>query len=639
MNAPAAARAAHPRPLDVRPAPPRRLGVGRGIAWGVFIAAGPLLNLVMQVLGWQSTPPLDRPDVSWVTLHAAVPFVFAFSAMVGLQLGERRLPIVMMALFPYFWIPQTFFAVVAYFGYVWPILRSIDLIWALLLGLIALAYPRGRYVGVVDWAVVGFGVSVSIVRAGVVLIADKTENRDCLCVSNAYALVGDQSTFTTVDTIYRVIGAVIVLFVATRLLWQWSRGSQPTRSVAFVMPIGLFAWTAALVAEAISYAMHSASKGAFVVAITGDGSVAVVSLFAVASVPICYIAGSVHLRNTRGRVADLMMITRDGVDRAAWRESLATVLRDPGVEVFWWDERTGGWIDDAGAPVEIDLDVAEPTSTLLPISGDGGTPIAVIRHDRALAENERLLDGVSAALRLSVDNRSLRSEVERTLAQVRESRQRIVEAGDEARKRLERDLHDGSQQQLVALAMELRTLVSAARAEGAHELAQRLEETLGRLSSALKELRELARGIHPTVLVEGGLALALPELASRCPVPTEVDVLVDERPTELVEATVYFVASECLANIARHSGARRAWVRLHLELDDTREVVGDGEAGSLVLTVRDNGRGGASLDAGTGIRGLVDRVEALGGELELASDAGTGTTVTVRLPAGPAQRD
>ncbi|TPW72764.1 sensor histidine kinase [Schumannella sp. 10F1B-5-1] len=613
--------AADPTPPDVRVAPPARLGAGRWAAWLLLIAGGPALNLFMQVLGWEATPPLDRPEVSYVALHCAVPFVFAFSAFVGLQLGERRLPIVLMIAFSYLWIPQTFFAVVAYFGYVWPILRSIDLLWALLLGMIALAYPRGRYVGRVDWTVVGIGVGVSVVRAVFVLIADKTENRDCLCVGNAYALVGDQSTFTTVDLIYRIFGAVIVLFIATRLMWRWSRGSQPTRSVAFVMPIGLFAWTAALIAEAVSYGLHSSAKGSFVVAITGDGAVAVVSLFAVASVPVCYIAGSVHLRNTRGRVADLMVITREGADRTAWRDELARVLRDPSVEVYWWDERSGGYHDDQGEPVEVDLDGAEATRTLLPIAGTGGAPIAVIRHDRALVENERLLDGVSAALRLSVDNGQLRGEVERTLAQVRESRQRIVEAGDEARKRLERDLHDGSQQQLVALAMELRTLVSAARSEGAHDVAARLEEALSRLSTALKELRELARGIHPTVLVEGGLALALPELASRCPVPTEVETSVDARPSELVEATVYFVASECLANIARHSGATRAWMTL-------------GCAGeNLLLTVRDNGHGGASLDAGTGIRGLVDRVEALGGELELASPAGQGTTIRVMLPA------
>jgi signal transduction histidine kinase len=348
--------------------------------------------------------------------------------------------------------------------------------------------------------------------------------------------------------------------------------------------------------------------------------VGIISLFAVASIPICYIAGSVHLRNTRGRVADLMSITREGVDRKQWRETLSATLRDPGVEVFWWDDERGGYRDEDEHPVELPVDADSPTRTLLPITAGDGSPIAVIRHDRALAENERLLDGVSTALRLSMDNRQLRGEIERTLDQVRESRQRIVEAGDEARKRLERDLHDGSQQQLVALAMQLRTVITSARNAGQDDVADELEGLLTRLSVALRELRELARGIHPTALVEGGLALALPELASRCPVPVVVEADLPERMPELVESTGYFVASECLANIARHSQARQAWLRAERE----------GE--TLRLTVRDNGRGGADHSAGSGIRGLADRVEAIGGTLELRSPHGEGTTIVVTLP-------
>ena len=255
-----------------------------------------------------------------------------------------------------------------------------------------------------------------------------------------------------------------------------------------------------------------------------------------------------------------------------------------------------------------------------PVSSPLGAPIALIRHDRVLTDNMRLLDGVSSALRLSVDNGRLRSEIERTLEQVRQSRQRIVEAGVEARRRIERDLHDGAQQHLVSLGMRLRLAANEARDADEEELAAELERTITMLNQALRELRELAHGIHPSLLSSGGLALAVPEVAGRCPVPVEVDVQAEGRLPELIESTAYFVLAEALANVAKHSGATRAWVRAH--------VVGD----ELVLVVRDNGVGGASLTAGTGMLGIADRVEAVGGSLELESPAGAGTTLTARIP-------
>ncbi|MFC4827286.1 sensor histidine kinase [Agromyces aurantiacus] len=237
-----------------------------------------------------------------------------------------------------------------------------------------------------------------------------------------------------------------------------------------------------------------------------------------------------------------------------------------------------------------------------------------------LTDNSRLLDGVSSALRLSVDNGRLRSEVERTLEHVRQSRQRIVEAGVEARRRIERDLHDGAQQQLVSLGMRLRLAANDARGAGQDALAEELEDCIATLNQGLKELRELAHGIHPSLLSQGGLALAVPELAGRCPVPVEIDVQAEGRLPELIESTAYFAVAESLANIAKHSAATRAWVRA--------QVVGE----ELVLVVRDNGVGGASLDSGTGMLGIADRVDAVGGTIELDSPRGAGTTVTVRMP-------
>ena len=318
-----------------------------------------------------------------------------------------------------------------------------------------------------------------------------------------------------------------------------------------------------------------------------------------------------------------MSITREGADRFLWRDSLAQTLRDPGLEVYWWDDARGAYTDPGGRRVELDVEADAPTSTLLPISAGDGSPIAVIKHDVALSENERLLSGVSTALQLTVDNGELRSRIERTLVQVRESRARIVEASDEARKRLERDLHDGSQQQLLAVAIRLRGIVGTAELEGRTALAAEIEDALGGLTIALRELRELARGIHPTALVEGGLRLALPELAARCPVPVESEIDLPERMPELVEATAWFVSAECLANVARHSRAHQVWLRAESTPTELR------------LSIRDDGIGGASAAQGTGITGLADRVEAIGGRLELISPPGQGTAVRVWLPLAP----
>lgn len=605
---------------------PSRLTPARWAAWLVVIVGGLASSLAMEVSGWYVSPAFVRPEVAYQTLHSAVPWVFGICAIVGLQLGEKRLPIIMMVGLTYLWIPQLFFSVIDEVGWLWPLVQSVDLAWALLLGMIALAYPRGRFVGRVDWAIVIVGVGASLARLAFVLSSDSATRATCACAPSPYGFWGDLTTFLVGDLVYRIFGAVLVAFVAVRQFVGWARGSSPTRSVAFVMPIGLLAWLLALIVEAVSFGTTAApdQRTAGLVVTTTSGPVSIVSLFAVASIPICYIAGSVHLRNTRGRVADLMSITRDGADRELWRDSLASTLGDPGLEVYWWDDARGAYTDSDSQRVELPVEADAPTKTLLPITAGDGSPIAVIRHDRALTENTRLLDGVSTALRLTVDNGELRTELQRTLAQVRESRQRIVEASDETRKRLERDLHDGSQQQLVALAIQLRTIVSAADAAGRTELAHELESALDRLGIALRELRELARGIHPTALVEGGLPLALPELASRCPVPVVTDVDLPERMPELVEATAWFVTAECLANIARHSSARQAWLRA--ESDDEE----------LRLSIRDNGVGGASTSDGSGMTGLADRVEAIGGTLELQSYRGEGTTIRVRLPLAPA---
>ncbi len=206
-------------------------------------------------------------------------------------------------------------------------------------------------------------------------------------------------------------------------------------------------------------------------------------------------------------------------------------------------------------------------------------------------------------------------------AELAASRARIVQAADEARRRLERDLHDGAQQHLVSLALVLRM----ARAKlgddpaGARAL---LESASDELEEALEELRELARGIHPAVLSDRGLPAALAVLADRSPFPVTVTETFDaaHEPPEAVAAAAYYVASEALANAAKHAGPCTAAIRV--ARDD----------GTLTIEISDDGRGGATRDGGSGLRGLADRVEALRGSLEIDSPPGRGTVVRARLP-------
>jgi signal transduction histidine kinase len=202
---------------------------------------------------------------------------------------------------------------------------------------------------------------------------------------------------------------------------------------------------------------------------------------------------------------------------------------------------------------------------------------------------------------------------------LRDSRARIVKAGDAARRRLERNLHDGAQQRLVSLALTLR-LAKLQLGKDPAETEHLLTEASDELQGAIDELRELARGIHPAVLTERGLGPALEVLADHAHLPVELTAEIPRRLPSTVEAVVYYVAAEGLTNIAKYSQATAATVRL--EADNKL----------VFLSVGDNGTGGADPARGSGLRGLADRVEAIGGKLELQSSPGQGTLLTARIP-------
>jgi signal transduction histidine kinase len=214
---------------------------------------------------------------------------------------------------------------------------------------------------------------------------------------------------------------------------------------------------------------------------------------------------------------------------------------------------------------------------------------------------------------------SMASSLEQSREELAASRTRIVAAGDQARRRIERDLHDGTQQRLVSLVLDLRAAEAAVPPE-LPELRAQLARVAGGLTGALDDLRELSRGIHPALLSEGGLGPALRSLARRSVLPVELDLHVQARLPEPVEVAAYYVVSEALANAAKHAHASLV------------QVEAEAARGRLHLSVRDDGVGGATPERGSGLIGLTDRVEALGGTITVDSAAGQGTRLKVDLP-------
>jgi len=295
-------------------------------------------------------------------------------------------------------------------------------------------------------------------------------------------------------------------------------------------------------------------------------------------------------------------------------EILAGALGDPGLELFFWLPAAELHVDSSGRVVDE-----------LPAAGKARTPVrrgtlhlATVVHDRALGERPDLLETVIGAAGLAIEIARLRVEVRRRLAEVEESRARIVTAGYEERRRLERDLHDGAQQRLVSIGLALRHV--QAQLPAPSRAAGELDATVAELSEAIEELRELARGVRPAGL-DDGLGPALRELASRSALRTSVEAT-DERFEDRLETAAYFVASEALANAAKHARASE------VSLSAARQN------GNLVVSVRDDGVGGAHPTDGSGLGGMTDRVAALGGSLSVNSPPGSGTVVTAELPCG-----
>ena len=327
--------------------------------------------------------------------------------------------------------------------------------------------------------------------------------------------------------------------------------------------------------------------------------------------PLLFLVGTFRARLARGSLTDLAVELGRGIPLGGLRDALARTLRDPTLQLAFAAPGGVGLVDPAGRPFTAATD---PTRATTRLERDGEL-VAVLVHDPALEREDRgFVEAVGSVARMALENERLAAQVRSQLEEVRASRQRIVEAGDVERRRVERDLHDGAQQRLVALAMRL----DAARGTTSDARAL-IDSATAELGAAISEVRQLARGLHPTILTEAGLRAAVEALAERTPVPVEVEASADRYPAP-VEAAAYFVVAEALTNVARYAGATHAAVSIRSAGDH------------LTVEVRDDGQGGANPAAGSGLRGLADRVAAIGGTLDVSSPLDAGTTVRASLP-------
>jgi len=317
-------------------------------------------------------------------------------------------------------------------------------------------------------------------------------------------------------------------------------------------------------------------------------------------------------------VGDLVVKLSGGLAPERLQPALAQALHDPSLEVAYWLPTQDWFADLEGRRIELPTGASERAVSVM---GDPASPVAALIYDASLVDEGQLVDTAAAAVHLALQNARLQVQLRAQLEDVRQSRARLVEAADTERQRVERDLHDGAQQQLVTLMLSLQATKAEAMGRTDFETATLIDANMGELRQALDELRELARGIHPAILTQAGLVPAIRSLTERCPIPVEVTgELGDARLSPPLEAALYFVVSEAITNAVKYSKGRRMCVSLGRR------------SGLAIVEVSDDGVGGADLSVGSGLRGLTDRVAAVGGRLVVKSASSGGTTIHAEVP-------
>jgi signal transduction histidine kinase len=411
-----------------------------------------------------------------------------------------------------------------------------------------------------------------------------------------------------------VVTVVVAFLVLAATVWGYLLAAGPDRR-ARVTAVAAAAALAVPLAGGSALRLVGAGPGAEQAVLWGYEVVLVL-------IAAGFLADCLFGRWAQAAVTRLVVDLGGDAEAGTLRARLARALGDRSLVIAYWLPEAGGYVDERGNPVALPAAGSGGSVTVIEQRGER---IAALVHDATVLDDPALSDAVASAARLALSNVGLRAEVRRQVAELDASRRRILEAGDAQRRRLQQELRAGAGQRLTEVGelLDLGLRGAGAAADGAAAdgaVTAGLEDARRELDAAQAELQELAAGIHPAVLTERGLGPALSCLAERAPVPVRLNVAAQRLPA-VIETAVYFICSEALTNVGKYAHASRADVAVRT----------DGEL--VTVLVADDGAGGADPSAGSGLKGIADRVETLGGRLRVESPAGGGTRLLAEIPA------
>ena len=477
----------------------------------------------------------------------------------------------------------------------WSLGFLLEGLWAALLAQLVLTFPEGR-----PWSrltriavLAAYALTLGGQLVGVLVASDR---RDLL------AITSNPSVADAIDRAQAVAGVGVALGVLLLVVQRLHTLGRPARRAQAPL----------LLAAAITALAGLVWLGWVIATDARVPTLETIARALATTIPVGIVVGIGWSRLRRPQASELVVELRSEA-AATMRERLARALGDPTLDVAY-RLGDGRYVDATGEPIELPQRADRAVTAVTA----GGEEIAALVHDPALLDEPALVESVRATAALVLENERLAAEVRSQLAEVRASRGRIVAAADAERRRIERNLHDGAQQRLVTLSVALGLAASHADRAAADVLSRAQDE----VEQAVGELRELARGIHPTLLRDEGLTAAVEALARRAPLPVTVQSSAQDRLPDPVELAAYFVVSEALTNVVKHASATQASVLL------------EREPATLRVTVTDDGVGGARITPESGLAGLRDRLEALDATFLIESEAGRGTNVCGFFPCG-----
>jgi signal transduction histidine kinase len=567
---------------------------GLFVLWSIALtgcaAAGLSMHLAL-TSDHVAEPGLQAALMDWITLPYILAGVFAWSRRPDSRFG----PLMIAAGFTMF-VSSLAWANTAGLH---TIGQAFDLVPAAVFLHVFLAFPIGRLTHPFERALVAAGYAVAFGLELVVM------GLGGFGTDNLLEVVSEPGASGTLQKIQLVaISAFCLIGVGVLVARRRGAGRPLRRSVALLVDsfgLGLVMLAALFVTGAFDGpAFETLRRATFVV---------------IGLAPAAFLVGLLSARLARSALADLLLEMHADPAPADLRDALARALRDPSLTLSYWLPEYQTWADVDGQPTSPPMAADGRALTLI---DRGGERVAALQHDSSLENEPELLEAVSAAAGIALETARLHADLAAQLDELRGSRVRVIEAGQKERQRLERNLHDGAQQRLVALSLDLTMLKK--RLDADPEAGTRIDHARNEIALSLEELRDVARGLHPAVVSGHGLAVALESLAARATLPVRLNVALEGRLPERLEVAAFYLVSESLANIGKHAQATSATV-------DVARCNGE-----IVIEVIDDGIGGADTERGSGLRGLADRVEALDGRLRVWTPVGQGTRVRAEIP-------